>query len=71
MAARLASPDGTEEKRNNTLTRSSSMSVAYRSCSPRTPGTEWVALSEATAAIVRSIPVPQHTCVSLSREKRQ
>jgi hypothetical protein len=35
------------------------MTVAEPSCLPRTVGSEWVALSEAAAAIVRSIRAPQ------------
>ena len=35
------------------------MSVAYRSRSPRTPGTEWVALSQAAASVLSTIRVQQ------------
>ena len=34
------------------------MSVAQYSCLPRRAGARWVALSEAAAAIVRSLPPP-------------
>jgi hypothetical protein len=34
------------------------MSVAQYSCLPRRAGAHWVALSDAAAAIVRSLPPP-------------
>jgi hypothetical protein len=46
------------------------MTVAEHSCLPRTVGSEWVALSEAAAAIVRSIRAPQPRRAGESRLRR-
>ena len=54
LAARLADLAGPGEARLG----AACMSVAQYSCRPRTGGAHWVALSEAAAAIVRSLPPP-------------
>ena len=54
LAARLANLAGPGASRLG----AASMSVAPYSCLPRTGGAHWVALSEAAAAIVRSLPPP-------------
>lgn len=54
LAARLADLAGPGEARLG----AACMSVAPYSCRPRTGGAHWVALSEAAAAIVRSLPPP-------------
>jgi len=54
LAARLADLAGPGDRRLG----ADCMSVAQYSCWPRTGGAHWVALSEAAAAIVRSLPPP-------------
>jgi hypothetical protein len=54
LAARLAGLAGPGDTRLG----AGSMSVAQYSCLPRRAGAHWVALSEAAAAIVRSLPPP-------------
>ena len=54
LAARLAHLGGPGDTRLG----AASMSVAQYSCLPRRAGAHWVALSDAAAAIVRSLPPP-------------
>jgi hypothetical protein len=66
LAARLADLAGPGDRRLG----AACMSVAQSSCRPRTDAAHWVALSEAAAAIVRSLPPPA-PCMGRGRQGRQ